>query len=68
MGICCRAGTTTPFFFGSTISTEQANYDGSSTWESGRKGQYRAQTVAVDEFRPNSFGLFQMHGNVREWC
>jgi formylglycine-generating enzyme required for sulfatase activity len=64
----CRAGTTTPFYFGQTISTDQANYDGNYTYGSGRKGIYRQKTTAVGSFAPNAFGLYDMHGNVWEWC
>ena len=62
-----RAGTTTPFHHGGTISTEQANYDGRYTYGPGRKGEYRKQTVPVGTFRPNGFGLHDVHGNVWEW-
>jgi formylglycine-generating enzyme required for sulfatase activity len=64
----CRAGTTTPFSFGATISTAQANYDGNSTYGAGKKGEYRQKTTLVGSFPANSFGLHDMHGNVREWC
>lgn len=64
----CRAGTTTPFYFGETITTDLANYDGNYTYGSGIKGQYRQQTTDVGIFPPNSFGLFDMHGNIWEWC
>ncbi|MFP6743213.1 MAG: formylglycine-generating enzyme family protein, partial [Alphaproteobacteria bacterium] len=62
-----RAETATPFHFGLTISTDQANYDGRQTYGNGRKGIYRKKTVPVGGFPANSFGLFDMHGNVREW-
>jgi len=64
----CRVGTTTAFAFGETISTDHANYDGNQTYGSGSKGQYRERTVTVGNFRPNAFGLYDMHGNVFEWC
>ena len=64
----CRAGTTTPFSTGETISTDQANYNGNWTYGSGRKGKYRGKTVAVGSFAANGFGLYDMHGNVWEFC
>jgi eukaryotic-like serine/threonine-protein kinase len=64
----CRAGTTTPFHFGETITAELANYDGNSTSANAPKGKYRNQTTNVGSFPPNSFGLYDMHGNVWEWC
>jgi formylglycine-generating enzyme required for sulfatase activity len=64
----CRAGTTTPFHFGETITTDLVNYDGSRTYGSGPKGTYRKQTTEVGNFSPNAFGLYDMHGNVWEWC
>jgi len=64
----CRAGTSTPFHTGETISTEQANYDGDYTYGRGRKGVDRDKTVRVGSFRANAFGLYDMHGNVWELC
>ena len=64
----CRAGTATPFHFGETITTDLANYDGNYTYASGPKGKYRQETTPVGSFPPNAFGLYDMHGNVWEWC
>ncbi|MBW4427139.1 MAG: SUMF1/EgtB/PvdO family nonheme iron enzyme [Nostoc desertorum CM1-VF14] len=64
----CRAGTTTPFYFGETITTDLANYDGNYTYGAESKGEYREQTTDVGKFSPNPFGLFDMHGNICEWC
>jgi formylglycine-generating enzyme required for sulfatase activity len=62
-----RAGTKTPFWWGSSISTDQANYDGNSTYGSSGKGQYRQKTVPADMFKANPWGLFQVAGNAFEW-
>ena len=74
-----RAGTETPFHTGRTISTKQANYDGNFTYGTGavgafvgirsgyQDGQYREQTTPVGSFEPNRFGLYDVHGNVKEW-
>uniref|UniRef100_UPI0035C93E87 SAV_2336 N-terminal domain-related protein n=1 Tax=Plectonema radiosum TaxID=945768 RepID=UPI0035C93E87 len=65
----CRAGTTTPFHFGETITSELANYHGNYTYGSGVKGTYRGETTEVGSFGvANAFGLYDMHGLVWEWC
>jgi formylglycine-generating enzyme required for sulfatase activity len=64
----CRARTTTPFYFGETITTDLANYVGEHTYRSEPEGIYRHETVEVGSFSPNVFGLYDMHGNVWEWC
>ncbi|MEI7695433.1 MAG: formylglycine-generating enzyme family protein [Chlorobium sp.] len=64
----CRAGTTTPFNTGNNLTTEQANYDGNYPYNNNPKGVYRQNTVPVNSFSPNAWGLYTMHGNVAEWC
>jgi formylglycine-generating enzyme required for sulfatase activity len=63
----CRGGTTTPFYFGETISTDLANYNGNWNWN-WTYGQYREKTTEVGIFPANPFGLYDMCGNVWEWC
>jgi formylglycine-generating enzyme required for sulfatase activity len=64
----CRAGTKTPFSFGDNITTDLVNYNGNYPYKSAPKGKYREQTTDVGNFPPNAFGLYDMHGNVWEWC
>ena len=64
----CRAGTTTPFYFGETITSELVNYNGKYPYAYAPKDQYRKETTDVGSFPPNAFGLYDMHGNVLEWC
>jgi formylglycine-generating enzyme required for sulfatase activity len=64
----CRAGSVTPFFYGETISTDLANYNGCLIYKSEQKGIYRGETTEVGMFPPNDWGLYDMHGNVWEWC
>jgi formylglycine-generating enzyme required for sulfatase activity len=64
----CRAGTTTPFYFGESITPDLVNCDGRYPYANAPTGQYREQTTDVGTFPPNAFGLYDMHGNVWEWC
>jgi sulfatase modifying factor 1 len=64
----CRAGSTSPFSFGATITPQQANYDGNLPYGGASKGLYREQTVAAGSLPANAWGLHEMHGNVWEWC
>jgi formylglycine-generating enzyme required for sulfatase activity len=68
----CRAGTTTPFNTGNNITDREANFYnnyGYNNNSSGRvTGGYRGRTIEVNSYRANGFGLFDMHGNVADWC
>jgi formylglycine-generating enzyme required for sulfatase activity len=64
----CRAGTPTPFYTGETISTVEANYYGDAVYGNGKKGANRKKTTKVGSFPPNAWGLYDMHGNVAQWC
>jgi formylglycine-generating enzyme required for sulfatase activity len=62
-----RAGTTTPFYFGSRITTQQANFNGTDTYNGSSKGSFQNKTTEAGQYPPNAFGLYDMHGNVFEW-
>lgn len=63
----CRAGTTTPFSFGETITTDQVNYDGRSPYGGGERGIYRGEAIPAGSLPANGWGLHEMHGNAWEW-
>ncbi len=64
----CRAGTTTPFHFGSQLNGREANCNGERQYGTETKGPNLERTTGVGSYQPNAFGLYDMHGNVWEWC
>jgi eukaryotic-like serine/threonine-protein kinase len=64
----CRANTTTPFAYGDTITPSVVNYNGNCPYGQAPKGEFRQQVTPVAKFPPNLFGLYDMHGNLWEWC
>jgi len=64
----CRAGTTTTFGYGNALSGDQANFNGKEPFGGVAAGPYKGKTVPVGSYAPNSWGLYDMHGNVAEWC
>jgi formylglycine-generating enzyme required for sulfatase activity len=64
----CRAGTTTPFHVGKALASTQANFDGASPYGGAAKGPRLNRPAKVGSYRPNAWGLYDMHGNVWQWC
>jgi formylglycine-generating enzyme required for sulfatase activity len=63
-----RANTTTPFYTGDCLTSDQANFDGKEPYTNCEKGKFRKEALPVGSFPPNAFGLYDMHGNILQWC
>jgi formylglycine-generating enzyme required for sulfatase activity len=64
----CRAGTSTPYSSGKTLSSKEANFNGNFPYGDAARGPYLRKTAKVGSYAPNAWGLYDMHGNVAEWC
>ena len=64
----CRAGTATPFSFGQSLNGDKANCDCNYPYGTTVRGSHRKETASVGSYLPNAWGLYDMHGNVLEWC